>query len=298
MIVEILNKLRDIPVPSLVVVDIGAMIEGTPRYAPLLHYGGTTVVGFEPQQLQLEKLRASAPSSHTYLPHVLGKGGPARFHWTLYRGCSSLYEPDPGIIDLFSTMGAANPGGNFHVIETTEVKTSRLDDIEGVPSPDLVKIDVQGAELDVLEGGAATVSRALVIEAEAEFVPLYRDQPLFGDIHAFLRRHGFQFHKFIDVGGRGFAPFTHGKNPCLPISQLLWADAIFVRDFSNLPRFSDEDLLKGGIILDEVYRSFDLTAYLLTEYDRRRGSRLASQYLDELKRSPLSPMLLNLRENP
>jgi hypothetical protein len=32
---------------------------------------------------------------------------------------------------------------------------------------------------------------ALVVETEAEFVPLYRGQPLFGDLQVFLRDQGF-----------------------------------------------------------------------------------------------------------
>jgi FkbM family methyltransferase len=298
MLLDLLRKRQDVPLPRLVVVDVGAMPEGTVRYAPLLDHDCASVVGFEPQAEQLARLQAASPPTHTYLPHILGKGGPARFHRTRYPGCSSLYEPDPRVIDLFSTIGAAGPGGNFHVVETSEVQTCRLDEIAGIAPPDLLKLDVQGAELDVLEGGTETVSRALVIEAEVEFVPLYRDQPLFGDVQRFLRGHGFLLHKLIDVGGRGFAPMTSAPNPYLPVSQLLWADAVFVRDFSDLARYGDEDLLKASVILDEVYRSYDLCAYLLAEHDRRSGSGLAAAYLAELPRAERPTLVLNLRDAP
>lgn len=35
--------------------------------------------------------------------------------------------------------------------------------------------------------------RAIVVECEALFVPLYHDQPLFGDLQVFMRNEGFLF---------------------------------------------------------------------------------------------------------
>jgi len=298
MILDLLKEIPATSVPAIQVLDIGAMLEGVARYEPLVRNACAAVIGFEPQQKELERLNAVSPGTHRYLPYFLGRGGPATFHRTRYPGCSSIYEPDPRYIDLFSTIGAGGPDGNFHVVETSEVLTHRLDDVRDFPYPDLVKIDVQGAELDVIEGGVETLSRSLVLEVEVEFVPLYGDQPLFGEISTFLRHQGFQFHKIIDVGGRSFAPMTLAHNPFLPISQLLWADAVFVRDFAYLPRFTDEELLKASIILDEIYRSYDLAAYFLRELDRRCGSRLGARYAEALGKSAIAPMLLNLRETP
>lgn len=297
----ILNLLKEIPnttVPTIQVLDIGAMMEGVARYEPLVRNGCAAVIGFEPQQHELEKLSNASPGTHRYLPYFLGRGGPATFYRTRYPGCSSIYEPDPRYVDLFSTIGAGQPDGNFYVEATSEVLTQRLDDVRDFPYPDFVKIDVQGAELDVIEGGTETISGSLVLEVEVEFVPLYRDQPLFGEISTYLRHRGFQFHKIIDVGGRSFAPMTLAHNPFLPISQLLWADAVFVRDFAHLSRFNDEELLKASIILDELYRSYDLAAYFLRELDKRSGGDLSARYADALGKSTISTMLLNLRETP
>src|ERR1051326_4625679 len=73
--------------------------------------------------------------------------------------------------------------------------------------------------------GVAALANTLVVECEVEFVPLYRDQPLFGDVQCFLRDRGFAMHKLIDVAGRPFRPFNP-PNPFLPMSQMLWAGAI------------------------------------------------------------------------
>jgi hypothetical protein len=67
-------------------------------------------------------------------------------------------------------------------------------DLEPCPTPDDMKIDVQGGELDILKNGLKSLHSTLVIESEAEFVSLYENQPFFGDMQVFLRDHGFSLH--------------------------------------------------------------------------------------------------------
>ena len=146
--------------------------------------------------------------------------------------------------------------------------------------------------------GPTALSNTLVIECEVEFVPLYREQPLFGDVQCFLRDQHFVLHKLIDVAGRPFRPFNP-PNQFQPMSQLLWADAIFVRDFTRLEAFGDDDLLKAAAVLDMVYCSYDLVGTLLIEYDRRSKTSLWQTYVSDLKnRSSLSVQVLNIMDHP
>ena len=64
-------------------------------------------------------------------------------------------------------------------------------------SVDFIKIDIQGAELDVFKGGVDTLKDVVAIVSEVEFIPHYIDQPLFGDVCSFLTEKGFMFHKFL-----------------------------------------------------------------------------------------------------
>src|SRR5262249_42118987 len=80
--------------------------------------------------------------------------------------------------------------------------------------------------------------------------------------------------------------------------QLLWADAIFVRDFTRLDTYGDESLLKAAVILDLVYGSYDLVALLLNEYDRRMQTGLRQRYLEALGRRQLRGQFLNVVNYP
>lgn len=293
----LLRQALDVELPVVEVLDIGAMSEGEDRYAALVEQGLARVTGFEPSPDALARLN-TRKGPYRYLPFVLGDGNEATFHMTRYPGCSSLLEPDPAVIDAFLTISATPPDGNFAVVATERVRTVRLDDVAGVPAPDLLKIDIQGAELLVLENAVDTLSSVLVLETEVEFVPLYRNQPLFGDMQCFLRSQGFMLHKLIDVSGRPWRPL-HAGDPFRPLSQLLWSDAVFVRDPLRLAGFGDIELLKAALVLNDVYRSFDLVYRLLEEHDRRSAGALAGRYVEALAATPdAEPLFLNQRHHP
>jgi len=281
-------------VPQMHLLDIGAMSEGTERYAGLLEQEIAKVTGFEPNPDQYRKLVAQRMPRRDYLPYFLGNGSPATFYITGYPGCCSLLEPNPDIINLFMTMGTKQHDDNYHVVQQVPVQTARLDDVPGLAPADFLKLDIQGSELEVLRHSTRVLSAATVVEVEAEFVPLYKNQPLFGDLQTFLRQQGFLLHKLIDVGGRTFRPLQFGENPYEAMSQLLFADAIFVRDFSDLAKWQDEQLLKAAAMLYDMYCSHDLTLFLLREYDRRGKTSIAQAFTQHLQALPAIPsMYLN-----
>lgn len=75
------------------------------------------------------------------------------------------------------------------------VETAPLDDLLDVSAclrPALLKIDVQGFELEVLKSASNLLSQIDVVYVEASFVELYRDQPLADDVIVALRRLGFR----------------------------------------------------------------------------------------------------------
>ncbi len=289
-------KSLGIDIPTIQIMDVGAMIEGENRYTTLVEQGLAEVTGFEPNPVKFEELQRTNKGPYRYFPLVLGTGDVERFNATAYPGCSSIYEPDPSVINLFSTISTAT-GGNFRVLEAVNVETVRLDDIREISAVDFVKIDVQGSELKILQGGMTKLGTSLVMELESEFIPMYKDQPLFGDLQVFLREYGFVLHKFIDVGGRGLKPMRNGPNQVSPISQLLWADAVFVRDFTKPDGFSDADLLKAAAILNDVYRSVDLVYLLLREHDRRNDGGLGDRYVAAIKELDELPLLfMNIRD--
>ena len=270
------------------IIDVGAMVEGTPRYAPLLNQGICRITGFEVNPERIPEIRTALPSGSQVLPYALGDGNPAKLHLTLYRGCSSLFEPNIAVIDMFESISASSEQGNFNVVGEVDIETVRLDDVDECPPADYAKLDVQGAELMVLENGMGKLAEAVVVEIEVEFVEIYRGQPLFGDIESFMRKKGFVLHKLIDFAGRNFRPITTGCHTDA-ISQFLWADAVFVRDFAKLDRFSSAQFLLAATILHDVYFSYDLAHLFLHAHDCVEGTEMAIAYREALVQIDSAP---------
>lgn len=261
------------------VVDVGANpIDGDPPYAALLRAGDAEVLGFEPNPAALAVLQARKGPLETYLPHALGDGARHRLHLCQAPGMTSLLEPDPAVLGLFH--GFPDWG---RVLAREEVETRRLDDVPEAAGADLLKLDIQGAELMVLRHATARLAEACVIQAEVEFLPLYRDQPLFSEVELFLRGHGFRLHRFFPAVSRAIRPVLVNNDPYAGLSQLVWADAIFVRDLARLDGHTDRQLLAGAALLHNCYGSHDVAFHLLAEHDRRSGGRLAAAYLGGLQ---------------
>jgi FkbM family methyltransferase len=273
-IIEVLGQ----PLPPIKIIDVGAMNVGADTYAALTRSNLATVIGFEPIQEECEKLNA-AGGRHTFLPYAIGDGTPQVFHLCNFAMTSSIYEPNTELTSLFQNLEEL-----MRVVSRITVETHRLDDIEQVRGGDFLKLDVQGAELDVLKGAPRTLQDVLIIQTEVEFVPLYKNQPLFADVDQHLRAAGFVFHRFLGVAGRTFKPLLLADAPHSSASQTLWADAIYVRDFTRLSSLSPAQSLKLAAILHEVYHSYDLAHLIL----RHHHPLAADAYLRRLTNPSLT----------
>ncbi|PKL49100.1 MAG: hypothetical protein CVV42_07130 [Candidatus Riflebacteria bacterium HGW-Riflebacteria-2] len=274
------------------ILDIGAMlVEGSPaEYRVLLDKGRARVVGFEPVLKECQRLNSINQNADTqYLPYFIGDGSQQKFYHTNFSMTGSLYEPNTPLLDMFHNLGELT-----RVVSEEIIDTMRLDDIEELNFPvDYIKIDVQGAELQALKGACDKVLKnVLVIQTEAEWVPLYKNQPLFAELEIFLRSQGFAVHRTMGFGTRSFKPIIMDGNINLGL-QHLWSDVIFVRDFTRLDLLNPQQLLKMAVILHEVYRSYDLALILLQEYDRHKHSGLSNTYMTKLTNT-----LPKSRENP
>lgn len=111
--------------------------------------------------------------------------------------------------------------GPAETVGRQPVRTVSLDTFcsdRGIETIDILKMDIQGGELQALTGGVGLLERGAIslIALEVLFKPLYKAQPLFWDVAEHLRSFGYGLHGL-------FACHYHSRNPRV----LSWADAIF-----------------------------------------------------------------------
>ncbi len=262
------------------VVDVGANpIDGAPPYKQMLSLGLCTVTGFEPQEQALAALNDRKGPLETYLPHALGSGGQATLNICQYSGWTSLLQPSAAALAVFPQFQA-----NAKVVAQIPVFTHKLDDIHDVRPFDLLKIDVQGAEMAVFQGAIHHLKNAVAIQTEISFIALYENQPTFGQVDVFLRDLGFVPHGFADIKRWPIAPLEFHGTAQQNVHQLLEADVVYVKNFVHPSGMSDEQLKQLGLIMHHVYQSHDLCArciQCLIERGVLPGDSL-QRYVDQL----------------
>lgn len=241
-------------------VDVGANPIGTPpSYAELLDSGAIRLTGFEPQADALAKLISNASEHETYLPYAIGSGQTGTLHVCQNDGFTSLYLPDHASSALLGNQPSTR------VIDKLPLETQRIDDLEEVAPIDFLKIDVQGSELDAIQGGRRKLSSAILIQTEIRFFPLYEGEPSYGDLEAELAKQGFYLHSFTGIKKTTQASDFKRRMRKGFYTQLVDCDAFFVRDLRSIDRFSTEQIMKLAVLADTVMQAPDLVLFCLSK---------------------------------
>ncbi len=197
--------------------------------------------------------------------------GETTLYVTKHPMCSSLYAPNEELLRRFN--GLSELAGLDH---TTRIETTTLDlycSSENLSPIDFLQVDVQGADLDVLKGGAEVINAStLAVQVEVEFEELYCDQPMFTEVDAHMRAQGFklfELHQTRQV--RANSPIHSTIHP----GQIVWGEAYYLRDPLN-PQTEDrwktpDSILKLACIadiLDFADYSYELLEYLVVTHGR------------------------------
>jgi FkbM family methyltransferase len=92
-------------------------------------------------------------------------------------------------------------------IRTTarEVAATSIDQLvveRGLDAPFLLKLDVQGAELEVLRGAPETLTRSCAVIVEVAMLPFFEGGGSFTELTEFLASSGLELHDLVDLAYR------------------------------------------------------------------------------------------------
>jgi FkbM family methyltransferase len=238
-------------------VDAGAAGGLHRRWKPAA--GHLRTVGFEP----LEQHRDDGGNLN--LPYALGSSTrPGKLLVTRRISMTSLLPPARDLIARFWDKPV-----HTEIVEEIPVELRRLDDLaaEHDIQPDMLKIDVQGAEHDILLGSRECLSGSIIAaEIELSFIERYQGLTPFCGVVGFMAEQGFELIDLWRIKRYRHRNQANVINPGiargLRAGRVAFCDTLFVRSDAallNLVAASRSKAAKG-MVLCLVYGKADMAA--------------------------------------
>jgi len=182
------------------------------RYFPL-----ATAYGFEPNPDYADALAAAAEEEPRFRPEACAladKPGSMELNVTASAGATSFFRPSAHFKRLHPEA--------TEIAKTTAVPVTTVDAWAAerdIPGLELMKLDIQSAELLALRGAAKTLeSSTLLVYTEVFFNPMYEGGAIYSEIDLYLRDKGFALFNLYKVRAddrgmldQGNAIFVHAE---------------------------------------------------------------------------------------
>ena len=239
-----INKLHNLE--GINYLDIGAAGEVSRRWNSVSQH--VNYFGFEPDDRSYSEL---CKEKNNYKSYNLKK----KFVWDSNKKLSFYLCKKPelssALIPNLEILNIFPESPRFDVESEVKIDADSLDNCHK-DEVDFIKIDVQGGELNILKGAENLLKNTLGIELEIEFVQIYKNQPLFGEIQEWLTLKDFEFIDFLSL-------YRWGRRNLDGNGQCVFTDALFLKipekiQFESLSKIKISAYL--SILL--IYKRFDL----------------------------------------
>lgn len=192
-----LRRLKALGLDVRVAVDGGAASGDWTRHFKSI-YPDAQVVCVEPRddaQPALAALARELKGIHVARTLVTSEEGTVPFH---------VNREQSSILGSFAaTAGTGGAGsGAAGAVPTPATTLDALMRRLGLPDPDLIKLDLQGAELMCLDGASRCLQTAQAVLLEVSFLPFMKGIPLIADVIPYMSARGFRCYDILALWQR------------------------------------------------------------------------------------------------
>ena len=250
--IEHLDVFRSLGDP-ICVYDLGASGGTPPPFCWLLD--GITLINFEPD------IRGEMEETGRNCNVAIGPQTMRTLYINRRQTTSSLLPPCEDVVNRydFTKMFPEEPR-IFETVSTVGIETVGLDDVVrrlAFPSPDFLKIDVQGLTLEVLETGKETLAGSVLgLQAEVEFIETYKGQKTFGSVHEYLEKQDFEIFRLTNLN---HWPYKISMPLKMYTGQDVFCDLLYLRSLRHMERYPEFWTSRRIIQFVRICLLYDLT---------------------------------------
>lgn len=221
--------------------------------------------GFEPDEREVAELNRNAAERgldyRYYAAGLWSKSTTLTFYENKSPGGGSFYPQNTGLTNRWKFANTEQKFLSRDIFFPTGTSEWKLTSVNhwasenGVRDLDFMKLNVQGAELEILMGCGNLLDTVIGLMVEVSFVESYHNRPLFSDIDSFLRSRQFTFFDLIGhhYMGRARSPITARHAPGLyPLwGQLIEGHGVYFKDPIELEK---RGYLSDGMSLSKLLK--------------------------------------------
>jgi FkbM family methyltransferase len=232
----------------------------------------TLIVGFEPDIIEAKRLNNIFKSRKYYGIALWSKKTNRKVYINEWESTSSMYVANKNKISCFASKHWTGRKEKLIV----DVDCDTLDEVlkKDKIIPDFIKIDTQGAELEILKGAEDLLKEySPIVTCETWCYEVYKDAPMMHEVIAYMDSLGYQvFDMELAAAWRHTDNMKSGKQ------KTIGYEILFVKKYENINMAHEQQLIKLALLL-ELYGYRDYAYFLLKD--------MRSLVIQEIKNSLL-----------
>lgn len=208
-----------------------------------------SVFGFDADE-NVENLSQKKEKNITIVNRlILDRESKVQFKIKQNPGVSSIYDVNKRYLGDYSSPDSLD----FKVIKEVNLPATSINRLveKGLPQPDFMKIDVEGAAYEVCKGATDSLHHVIGIEAEVWFAGFHKNSKRFSELELLLREFQFDFYAMKPRYGKRWIGRQYGNGK----GQIKYCDALFLKSPYNIMEYIESEFEDEQSRVNYVFRS-------------------------------------------
>ena len=213
------------------------------------------IIGFEPDSIEAKRLNEKYINRLYYSTALWSSQRKGKVYINEWEPTSSMYRPNDEFINKFHVQHWEGR----RLKKEIDVECNTLDNVlmQDELIPDFIKIDTQGAELEILKGAERILTNYCpIVTCETWCAEVYKNAPMMHEVIQYMNNHGYQVFD-MELA----AAWKHGNKEVSSKRKSIGYEILFVK-VKDINVVHNQQIIKLLLLL-ELYGYRDYAIFLM-----------------------------------